>query len=334
MLRKPFFYSSILFLFFAASAAWADISQYDFLANLRTLPARSAFSLDLDRHLARTRRQAIARFDARFRERLLKEYSVWTLGNVGLLSVHKNEGGFNAFSNGAQIGIDFLNDGGIFAAFRKIGAFYDDSQASGQEIEAGLYKYFLDIDFLGIISAFNIWGAAAFSNFTVDNAITFNSRVAKGGFEADFGRADIIPFLGIRGAYASNGSASDRDGFFLEQDDYLRAEILGGLKKSLELKDFLFSLKTYAVFLPIREDGEIKVKNKRESEIIKPLGEEKFFGGANLLTQWRVSERFIFSLLAGAETDMDGTVGFYGNFTANYRFLKINIKDARPREEE
>ena len=185
---------------FVCGKVWAaERHQYDFLANLRTLPARSAFSLDIDRHLLLTRRQAIDRFDARFKDRWLKEYSVWALGNVHFLNVNKNEGAFNAFSNGIRVGMDFLNDGGVFGAYRKINARYDDNQGSGQEIEAGLYKYFFDIDFLGIISAFNVWAALGFFNFDVDNGLIFNSRAVKGGFEADLGRETIVPFVGARG---------------------------------------------------------------------------------------------------------------------------------------
>ena len=334
MIRKAVFCLTVLVLYCCGSAVGealaADMVQNDFLANLRTLPARSAFSLDLDRRLIFTRRQAIAHFDAKFKDRSLREYSVWALGNVRLLNIHKNEGGFNAFSNGAQAGIDFLNGGGVFGAYRKIDAFYDDSLASGQEIEAGLYKYFFDINFLGLVSAFNVWGALAFSNFNVDNRIMFNSRALKGGFEADFGRAIIVPFLGARGGYASNGSASDRDGFIMGEDDYLRAEILGGFKTILELRDFVFNLKAYGGFLPIGASEEIKVKNRGENVIMKTVEEEKFFGGAALLTQWSIADVFSISLLGGAETDMNGAIGFYGNFALNYKFMKSDIKRRKP----
>lgn len=318
---------------FLSGKVWAaERSQYDFLANLRTLPARSAFSLEMDRHLILTRRQAIDRFDARFKDRWLKEYSVWALGNVHFLSVNKNEGGFNAFSNGVQVGIDFLNDGGVFGAYRKIDARYDDSQASGQEIEAGLYKYFFDINLLGIISAFNVWAALGFSNFDEDNRLIFNSRAVKGGFEIDLGRKTIIPFVGARGGYASNGSVSDREGFIMEADDYLRAEVLGGFKTVLEFGNAAFSFKAYGGFLPIWESEEIDIKNRGEDIRIKAVREEKFFGGAVVFGQWSVFEGFLISSAAGGETDMDGTIGFYGNFALNYRFMRVNIMDRSPRK--
>ena len=294
-----------------------------FYADLMGLSARTSFNFDVLDKIERTD-------------------SLWIIGGTdGENLGWESDNSFGMQNSGVKVGIDLINDGGIFVGYSKIQAQNGLSTADGSETEMGFYKVWR-----GQKSKVNAMISGAINEIRTDNGTEIKSQAIRAILEVEtepfltFESWRMSPFIGIHVGYAAIEKMSlqtnswrypgnpqellmaefpqDKQGravLELPAFTWMRVKGLGGIKWEMrKLGALRLGLKLYGGSVILGNRPKFKTS---QIELEGTSGGD-FFAGTGLAFEYRMMPEL--SLILGGTYEMSDR----GNaFSAN---LGVNLK--------
>ncbi|MDR0822597.1 MAG: autotransporter domain-containing protein [Endomicrobium sp.] len=251
--------------------------------------------------------------------------SVW----AGFYGAGKSIDDFSSNGFGVILGADFYNSqdymGGIFLKYGIKNIKENDNKGDITETEIGLYGGALEV----YDERFNVRGnlSMSFQGYVLqgEKDLEFNGNSIRGGFEIEyieplFDFADIKPFIGFQGAYASNDAIKD-DFIKVDADNLFRAETRLGLSLNGELGEdnkIIWYGRLYGIVPFVGRQAEYKIKDENgESEIISAK-ESALQGAIALGGEYTLSPTI--SIFANVRADFGGGFGYFTSAGAKFKF--------------